>query len=579
MIPSKQNLSIKDFDMYSQNIGLFFNNKNRLGSYFGLTLTFLYCIFFFVLFVYYTIQIVNKTQFKAYNSNRYPTEAPSINLNNDLFYFAFGAEDPKNTSIYIDETIYYPRVIYYDSIKENDTWRNIEKRNLEPEKCNINKFSDRHKLLFKNNSLSTSYCIKDFNNIKLSGGFAYNRMAYIKVILYPCKNTTENNNHCKPQNIIDSYLSASYISFQMEDIGITPTDYNNPTIPIIQDLYSSFGKNYFKEKSIYFKIIEIENDIGIFKENIEIKKYIKYDREYDAMQLRDESEYYNGKSLCRILIRLSDTIEVHSRIYGKMSEILAKIGGYMQFINTLFSILSFIFNSYNINTTLIDNLFDFNLEKNKLILKHDIEKSNKYEEYKTNILIPCTYFKDINPNIFRLNKKINLYQSGKKDKINCNVKCIDNPWKSRTEIKFNISSNSKPEKLDIYLNNINNKMSYSNEFGNSSLFALRKVNKSENILSLNKNINIIEQRGSVIRKKKTINETNNQIDNLKFNIFEYYFYRNCFRIYYKKQFDLYEYGLEIIKNQLDIVNVFNANFFFNVLFKRLTKIKNNYEDD
>ena len=581
MSPRKLTFSIKDFDIYSNKIGLFFNKKTNIGSYFGLALTFLYCLSFVILLFFSTNKIFNKTQLKTYNSVRYPTETPSIKLNNDLFYFAFGAEDPITTSVFIDETIYYPEVIYYESIKKNNDWENIEEKHLEIEKCNINKFSNGHKLLFKSNSLSTNYCIKDFNNLKLSGSYSYNEISYIKITLYSCKNSTVNNNHCKSQNIIDKYLSSSYISIQMEDIGITPTNYNNPTIPTIKDLYTTIGKSFFKEMSIYYKIVEIENDIGLFTTNIKTNKYIKYDKEYDTMHIRNESEYYSGEPLCRVIIQLSDTIDIHNRVYGKMSEVFATVGGYMQFINTLFSILSFIYNSYNINTTLIDNLFDFNLAKNKLILKHDIEKSNKYEEYKTKIFIPSTYFKEKNLNISKLNKKDNLNKSRKKGEINYNVICIADHRKSRADIKCNISLNPKLEKHDSHLNNINsfNKMSYSNEFGNSSLFALRKLNKSENILSLNKNISNIEQRGSVIRKKKTVNKVISQINSLKFNIFEYYFYRNCFRIYYKKQFGLYEYGLEVIKNQLDIINVFNANFFFNLLFKKLTKIKNNYEDD
>ena len=170
-----------------------------------------------------------------------------------------------------------------------------------------------------------------------------------------------NNNHCKPQEIIDKYLSSSYISIQMEDIGITTTDYDNPTIATIKDIYTTIGKSFFKEMSIYYKIVEIENDIGLLSQNIETKKYIQFDKEYDTMYMRNELEYYKGESLCRVIIQLSDTIDVHNRIYGKMSEVFATTGGYMQFINTLFCILSFIFNNYNMNSTLIDNLFDCNL--------------------------------------------------------------------------------------------------------------------------------------------------------------------------------------------------------------------------
>ena len=580
MFLRKQAFSIKDFDIYSNRIGLFLNFKSTLGSYFGLTLTFFYCLIFIILLVYYLTQVFSKTQLKIYNSSRYPTETPSIELNNNLFYFAFGAEDPITTSVFIDETIYYPEVIYYESIKENNDWRNIEERYLETEKCNISKFSDRHKLLFKNNSLSTNYCIKNFNNMKLSGSYSYNEISYIKINIYPCKNSTENNNYCKPQNIIDKYLSGSYISLEMEDIGITPADYENPTIPTIKDLYTTIGKSFFKEMSIYYKIVEIKNDVGLLKSKIEKKNFIKFDDEYDTSYLRDESEYYKGESLCRIIIQLSDTIEVYNRIYVKIAEIFATIGGYMQFINTLFRICCFFFNKYNLDSTLVENLFNFNLEKNKLILKHDIQKTNKYEEYKKNILIPSAYFKKKNQP--RLSKNSNFIQKAKRKETNNHIKCVDNPWKPETEVKFNITSNSKQEKFDINALNLNNinKMTYTNEIiGNSSLFVLKKVNNIENILNLNKNINNIDQRENVVTRQKTILEVNNHIDKFKFNIFEYYVYKNCFRKYYKKQLVLNEYGLEVIKNQLDIINVFNANFFFNVLFKRLRKVRSNDEDD
>ena len=111
--------------------------------------------------------------------------------------------------------------------------------------------------------------------------------------------------------------------------------------------------------------------------------------------------------------------------------------------------------------------------------------------------------------------------------------------------------------------------------GDSSIYALSKINNCENILSLNKNINNIEKKNNLIINKKNIYKINNSTKSFNFNIFEYYLYRNCFRIYYKKQFGLYGYGLAVIKNQLDIINVFNANFFFNILFKKLTTVKNN----
>ena len=57
--------------------------------------------------------------------------------------------------------------------------------------------------------------------------------------------------HCKSKDIIEQYLSSTYISFQMEDFDISPTNYENPTIPIIQSLFTSFGKTLIVKEYIY----------------------------------------------------------------------------------------------------------------------------------------------------------------------------------------------------------------------------------------------------------------------------------------------------------------------------------------
>ena len=68
---------------------------------------------------------------KIYNSVRYPKNIPSIDLNNNIFYFSFGAEDPKSTAVFIDETIYHIEAEYYEGIYD-------EHKKLENGKMNVN---------------------------------------------------------------------------------------------------------------------------------------------------------------------------------------------------------------------------------------------------------------------------------------------------------------------------------------------------------------------------------------------------------------------------------------------------------
>ena len=561
---SNTNLHLKDFGIYSNKIGLFYNNKENLSSYFGLMFTFFYFSILVALFGYYAIEIINKKQLKVYNSDKYPEDIPSIDLNNDLFYFAFGVEEPKITSVFMDETIYYPLAIYSEAIKENNKWKKKTEKNLELEKCNISKFNKIYQTSFinnNNNTLSTYYCIKDFNGLKLAGSFTYDQTSYIKILLFPCINTTENNNHCKSKEIIDYYFSGTYISFLMKNIGITPNNYENPTTSIINNLYTTIGKSFYKEKIIYYKIQEVVSDVGIFTNRFETKKYLKFDREFDSFYMKNEEKFYDGDTFCRIIIRISDTIEVQNRIYGKISEVLATTGGYIQMINIIFTVVVYLFNKYNMKYTLIENLFCYDIQKNKLIFKNDFEKSNRNNNYKNRAAILLSNFNN-NQNSDEDNKILNLKNS------------IKIQGKQLIIVGANNKKTNEQLKLDD-LRNISRPEYSCNKILNDNNSASIDMNKLKNFNS----VVLLNNKSRLIKINNNINQnldkdwSKSKLYDFKINFFKYYFY-HCFKNTENKEFELYQYGIEMLTNQLDIINVFNTNFFFENYFTKINNIKN-----
>ena len=105
-------LSIYDFDIYSKRISFFYNKRDKIGTCFGLVLTFFYIIVTLIIFMYYFLKTIKRSQVKSHESTVYSQGLPSIDINPNLFYFAFGLENPKTLSRYIDETIYYPKVYF-----------------------------------------------------------------------------------------------------------------------------------------------------------------------------------------------------------------------------------------------------------------------------------------------------------------------------------------------------------------------------------------------------------------------------------------------------------------------------------
>ena len=195
------------FDIYSKRISFFYNNQEKIGSYFGLFLTIIYITFSLTLFIYNLVMAFQRKDMKVYDSIMHTEQIPSMNIDSNNFYFAFGLEDPISLNRYIDESIYYPEIVFIYKIKVNGEFNTTIEKQLEFEKCNEEKFGENYQHLFMKGELNNSYCLKDFdNNLTLSGGFKYEIMKYIRIKIFPCTNRSENNNHCKPQDVIDYYF-------------------------------------------------------------------------------------------------------------------------------------------------------------------------------------------------------------------------------------------------------------------------------------------------------------------------------------------------------------------------------------
>ncbi|MBR6837524.1 MAG: hypothetical protein IKM72_16195, partial [Oscillospiraceae bacterium] len=244
--------------------------------------------------------------------------------------------------------------------KENGSFVTKEKININTERCNVEKFGENYKNLFSKNELNNSYCLQDYN-FTLAGGFKYDIFSYIRIKIFPCVNTTENNFHCKPQSIIDSYLSSTYFSMVIKDIGLNPLNYTFPIIPTIQNLYDTLDKSFYRDFLICMGITEVQTDIGLFTNNIKKNTYLQFRNLYSTFFFKNESDYHKGKEIFVAQIRLEEYIHIQKRVYTKISEIFSIIGGFMQFITNIFTFLTILTKNVNIEKKLLNNLFNFNI--------------------------------------------------------------------------------------------------------------------------------------------------------------------------------------------------------------------------
>ena len=530
-------------DIYSKQIGFFFNNKDKIGTNFGLFLTIIYIFISSFFFIFYLVNTLKRTNLNVYDSITYSQDIPITNINPNTLYFAFGLEDPKTSNRFIDETIYFVKLLFFDREKINGEFVTTNRIELESEPCKEEKFGKEYKNLLTPGELNNSYCLKDFN-LSLVGGYKFNKFSYLRIRIYPCINSTENDNHCKPQDIIDNYIKGGYFSILTKDIGLNPNNISYPVIYTLQDLYTTIDKSMYRDFILYYGITEIESDMGLFFEDIEIKKYLQFRKEVQSFYFRDESEYYGGKAMCSIDFRLDELIYIQKRTYSKMQEAFSIIGGYMQLTTNIFSLISFLSNRVFPELKILNEIFNYNFNKKKITMKIRTLKDLTIKHSFNNLYFPS--------------KKVNL-DTNNLSQINI----INNSGNSLIEIDNKISTHNNfiNERKNSIFNEVkknekenekkNMKKNYSIKL---TLFDQDNKSNKNTVINHSYRYSCGNSFHNKLKYANNIDFLNEYVDKINFNFFDYY----CLRKLSKKKSDieLFKIGLSLYKKRMDIINVF-----------------------
>ena len=181
------------------------------------------------------------------------------------------------------------------------------------EEKEIEKFGEKYQSLLVEGELNNSYCISNIN-LTISRGSKLDRLSYIKVGIYPCVNNTENNNHCKSREVIDQHISGTFLTLLVKDIGLDPSNYSDPVIPIFKEIRTTLDKSFFRDLILYFGITEIQTDEGLLTENIHKENYINFIKSHQNIYYRDVVNYYNGETMGEIQFKIGDDIRIQKSL-------------------------------------------------------------------------------------------------------------------------------------------------------------------------------------------------------------------------------------------------------------------------
>ena len=396
-------------DLYGKVPQFYYNKEEKKNTFIGAIFSLLYYIICLAYLVYKIYKLIKHHDGEFMDSHINPENPQSIHLTNENFYVAFAIEDPVTYDTILDETIYYPKA-YFKIGKRNDSNWNWESKELELEPCKLNKFGSKYKNIFAKKHLNVHYCFKEMNET-LEGHFSNDKYSMLFISLFACKNSTENNNTCKSTEEIEKYLKGTFFTMQIQDILLTPNDYNEPIKGRDQDIYTTVGKKLFKEFHVFFEIVNIETDldfIGIDEiKQVKNEKYIKYDSFNQMTKLLDKDVYETGESFCDVTLKLSDLVFYQKRKYTKLINILGDVGGLMETINDIFEFISSHIVDIIYETSLINALFELKKKDTKnLIFKNDKNCLNRIKKENLVLQKTMTYKKKVNNKIKMITQNI-----------------------------------------------------------------------------------------------------------------------------------------------------------------------------
>ena len=549
--------TFKRIDLYGKEPEFYYKNNPNKTSWIGRIFTFLYLGVYIAFFIYKIVRMAKRKDVTFYDTNSNGGEIPSIHLDKELFNAALAFDNISSNIPYINEKIYTISGKYIVQTKENGIFKTSE-NNIEFKNCQISDFGSNYQNIMAKKNISQMLCPQNVDFV-LEGYYTMEKYSYIKVNFQRCVNTTENNNHCFPPDQIENSLNITRINTKLQDIELTPQDYENPVRYQEREISGTSFRGLLPQITVEMQIVIIETDNNIIGfeglSNSKIDKYLKYDSvTINAIPITSViSTPETSMNLNEIKIQLSSNILYQKRAYTQLIDVLGDVGGLMEIMNMIFNVITYLIVNILYNKSLVNNLFNFDLNKKLVLLKNknidkiidmDIKQNDNNE----------------NKEIFQKNKTMKKW-SPKKINLQVNKPYYEGINKSSRRTLNDIYEDKRKNIFKNHATTI-----IEDKYDKYDKKASSKVVNNNYQLNLYKNN--LEKEKYIIKKIRTD------------KICIYYcfcFINHCENI----SNILLDEGMKIIYEQLDIFNIFRRLFEISKLDNMILKgdIKNQMSDE
>ena len=430
-------------DIFRLPVTLFLNGSVKISTFIGKFITVL--IIGFLVYFLWNSDLLQKTHPQILSKEVKLDRRPIIFLNNDNFTLVVGLAD-SNNDFMVDPTMFTFNLVYHQEINSEIISQEYPLTLCEQKNVDNNRFF--------NIPIKGTYCLP--NEIyKLEGYWDEDSINYLYIELIKCVNSTSNNNSCKSNDDINSFLQDYYLDIYIENPNVDYSNYENPFKREISIFYQKISFQLFKSIEFYLKPVIIYTDEGLFSETIESKNNLVVGDYMNDIGFSDIDSIY----LATISIYSSNQCNQISRKYQKIQDVLAQFGGICNVLIIIGFFLSKIENQFNFGFIVMNEIYNFrylkgntkNISK-KLNTSFSQQKKNICHELKLeNLVIDKNCGRRKIPSLTKLSENSSNVSSSQEINDKGGVK-IKPKFKSKFSLLF---VNNKKNSLDLKKNENN----------------------------------------------------------------------------------------------------------------------------
>lgn len=356
---STGNVFFYTIDIFKSPLTLLFNKRRFISTKIGQVLSIVVIIIELIVFM--KSDFLNHQAPIIVTSNLRTNNRPFMNLNKKII--AISLKNEETMQNFLDFTVFSIEIanVFYQ-MNENrtafDQIKSIKKKTRICSADNLSEYESEFQGLF----LGSGLCLdSDDNNFELEGFRDEMTLSYLEIKLKMCINESITNNSCKTPEEIERLLTGKSFNIYYKDIFVDFHDYETPFKSAIVNDHRYIDVKFTKNVDFFFQRVTLTHDEGVFFPQTQTFSEIGFSSKNQDFYTRNENE----STLLSINIYSDNKIQNTQRVYMRLQDLLAKMGGIMQSLLVLGSFLVNFEYSLLLKNTMLNALYSFKKPKKK----------------------------------------------------------------------------------------------------------------------------------------------------------------------------------------------------------------------